>query len=167
MRYAVIIIALFILGCGARKREPLIIYKDKIVTDTVIKEVILKKDTFIFVKLPVYDTAYIEKIIEVPKYIKINVPVIKKENGLVGIEAWIKNNILGAKGYLTDSTILVKLDSLITYKEINKQYIQEIEKNNTERIKYVPKFYKYCTNILIIVVIVLVVLYYIRRRFFK
>ena len=59
------------------------------------------------------DTIWLNKYIKIPKYIEgkppmINVDTITKEVGIIGLQMWINNNILGGSAYLTDSTVLVK-----------------------------------------------------------
>jgi len=59
------------------------------------------------------DTIWLNKYIKVPKYIEgkppmINVDTITKEVGIIGLQMWINNNVLGGSAYLTDSTVLVK-----------------------------------------------------------
>ena len=168
MRYLYILIAsIIVFSCSVQKRCERLDCKQQIIVEKTIIErdtvtLILYKDSIVTLMLPGFtDTVFIEKTIKVPKYIKVNVDTITKEVGLVGVKTWINDNILGSKGYLTDSAIIYTLDSLLTYKELlikEKQSVLSVSNN-----KYTPKYYK-VIHIAFWLLILIIIIYFQRKK---
>lgn len=108
---------------------------------TITRDSLVYRDTTIYVQLP-RDTVRITDTLPVPMIgQKLNYGPVTKKNGLITVNAVIRNNILGIESYINDSSIFVRIDSL--QKEVYhwKTHTTTIV---TPPEKYVPGFYKFC-----------------------
>lgn len=122
------------------------------VTETVVETVY--RDTTIFrtdtirVPLPFRDTVKITDTVRIFNNLAY-LPTVRKQFGLIGVDAGVNHSILRVNAWLTDSTILHPLRDTI----IINDAISNSTTTNTITLppeKYVPKFYKFTFWIFII-----------------
>jgi hypothetical protein len=65
---------------------------------------------------------------------------IHKTKGVIGVDVWIENSLLGVDAYLKDSTILIPHTDTIRLPGV----IKEQRETNNIPIRYVPLFYRIC-----------------------
>lgn len=106
-----IMLVLALSACSHKAYQGIETTNDTVITDSVRIEYIPR-----IIEVPVpMDSVRVDTVI---KIITVNhTPQaqdlhIKGVNGIVSIEAWLKNNHLSALGYISDSTIYYKADSL-------------------------------------------------------
>ena len=133
------------------KPDSTYIYK----TDTI-------RDTTIVVEF-FNDTVWLKKYIKIPKYVKgktpmINLDTMTKEVGVIGLQMWINNNVMGSNAYLTDSTILVKT-KVYRWRNIRHSNRLIYVKENTSFANFTEWFFW----IIAAIALVYLVLKYIKR----
>lgn len=104
----------------------------------IVKDSIIYRTDTIFVQLP-KDTAYIHDTIKIENGMA-QLPKVHKRNGVISVDAWVKNSVLSVYAYLNDSTILVPFRDTITVP------VTTVVTDNTvvsPPVKYIPGFYRF------------------------
>lgn len=105
------LLVLALSACSHKAYQGIETTTDTVITDSVQIEY---RDRIIKVPVPM-DSVRVDtviKIITVKETPQIQDLYIKGVNGIVGVEAWLKNNHLSALGYVRDSSIYYTADSL-------------------------------------------------------
>lgn len=136
-------------------------------TGTEVESEIRWRDTTIYVDIPVEvklppDTVRIEKPIPCPE--PINIRAVRKENGLVGVTARVDNSVLFVTGYLTDSTLVTRLQDSIRILNAIKQEV--IKETNTVTVREDTNFGKFAKKWFLgsIIIIMLFLTYIILKK---
>ena len=112
-KIACFLMLVLVLGtaCSRKAYQGIETTTDTVITDSVRIEYIPR-----IIEVPVpMDSVRVDtvvKIVTVNQSPQVQDLHITGVNGIVGVEAWLKNNHLSALGYVRDSTIYYKADSL-------------------------------------------------------
>lgn len=118
------------------------------VKETVYRDTTIFRTDTIRVPLPFRDTVKITDTVRIINNLAY-LPTVRKEFGLIGVDAGVNASILKVNAWLTDSTILHPLRDTI----IINDAISNTTTVNTITLppeKFVPKFYKFTFWIFII-----------------
>lgn len=161
-------LALLLMSCNTPKRIErkcakwtAICQPEQRIDSILIRDTVIIRDTIIRYKIR-QDTVILEHKFTVPKYLTLDFDTIRKEFGLVGVQAWVTDNRLGVLGYLTDSTILIKSKTkeVIHNEKSHRKEIVRV-KENTSFANFTIWFFW----IMVIMVIIYIILKLIKIRF--
>jgi len=102
--------------------------------DSIYVEKTIVKDSIVTIILP-RDTVEIYRIIKQDKFHFIkDIDTIIVEHGIVGAKAWLINDHLGVRAYVSDSTLFYKLTAakVISEKYQKLYYSEKINKSETK-----------------------------------
>lgn len=108
------------------------------------EKVIEYRDTTIYrldtirVPLHVRDTVRLSDTIRIVNNVAW-LPPIRKQIGLIGVDAWVNHSILNVNAYLNDSTILYPVRDTITIEKAIKE--EQVTNTVVVEKRYVPKLY--------------------------
>lgn len=108
-------------------------------TQTIYRDTTIYRHDTVFYQLPSDTVTIVANVPIINNQAQLN-PITKKF-GFIGVNAFIKNNLLNINAWLTDSTILIPYRDTIF---INDAFTATTTQNTvTVREKYIPKFYKF------------------------
>jgi len=113
------------------------------------------------------DSIYIENVKEVPVYlpgdsIKVNIPINCPDQELVNMETGkLKQQISILKGRLISNTI-IKPDTVFVHTKETVTKTKEVKV--PEKIKFVPKFFKFCTWGFIFIILAVIAYFVIKYK---
>jgi len=168
MKKLIFLLAIVMMGCATQKRC-FIKFPPEVKTDTIIEEVITYRDTTIEVFLP-GDTIYTEAALvssgQEDGSVLIPDPFYSDTVRAFGTyseaSAWVESRKIALELIEHDTTIKVKLDSVIKIKD-HFEHLYTVEVHKEPPVIKVPWYYRWSLPVALVLILMIVLIFVLKR----